>query len=575
LLALVVRLLTLLGLQQTIYYDHPIYDEQVYHTIASKIAEGTYDSRSVYEFSPLPIYLMASVYKVFGPEIAYIRFLNMFFGVVTCAVIYLVGRDLAGRAVGLLSCLIAALYKPLIFYNIVPLKTSLAMLLFALMIWLLLLAMARKPRLGILLLGLTAGLLLNVRPNAVVLIPLLPLLVLWSLHRDRHPGRALIRSLGLYLLGLTVALTPFLARNYLVANKLALTTTQTGQVLYCGNNLNSESVYYRPLPFATSSPKIQGIQFTIEASRREGKKLSHSEASRFWTREVIDMCGENPLATLRRLSLKAFAVFNRFEPGEHYHVGFMEQFVPFLRLPFIPIWLLLPFGMAGMLTSVRGPRARTSLALVFTIYAATMVVFFTATRLRLPLVVILIPFAVLAIREMAGAIRTRQRKKLAGLLGVAAAFFIIGFLPIPGAGNMSEHYNTYGSILNQKGRTQEAQLWWEQSSRMGEPYSTYADLSLAQACIKSGDTQRARSFLERIPDDSFAASHKHMLRGNLFAIAGEIDHAIAAYEQSLRINSGYRMTRRNLIQVLQTVDRDRAMRETREFKRITAFYELN
>ena len=40
LLAFVVRLLALVGLRGTIYYDFPLYDEQVYHAIAEKMVEG-------------------------------------------------------------------------------------------------------------------------------------------------------------------------------------------------------------------------------------------------------------------------------------------------------------------------------------------------------------------------------------------------------------------------------------------------------------------------------------------------------------------------------------------------------
>jgi len=104
--------------------------------------------------------------------------------------VYLLGSAIADRRTGLLACLIAALYKPFIFYSIVPLKETLAVSLFALACYLAIMALKqddlygmpprpagpggritllfRKYRLFCITasLGMAAGLLLNVRPNA-------------------------------------------------------------------------------------------------------------------------------------------------------------------------------------------------------------------------------------------------------------------------------------------------------------------------------------------------------------------------------------------------------------------------
>jgi len=66
-----------------------------------------------------------------------VRISNIIFNVLTCWLIYLIGRDLSNRTTGLIACLIAALYKPFIFYSIVPLNTSMSVFLFALACWLL------------------------------------------------------------------------------------------------------------------------------------------------------------------------------------------------------------------------------------------------------------------------------------------------------------------------------------------------------------------------------------------------------------------------------------------------------
>ena len=49
LLALILRIAALLSLKESIYFDFLLWDERVYHTWAKKIANGTFQSSSVYE----------------------------------------------------------------------------------------------------------------------------------------------------------------------------------------------------------------------------------------------------------------------------------------------------------------------------------------------------------------------------------------------------------------------------------------------------------------------------------------------------------------------------------------------
>jgi len=74
-------------------------------------ANGTFRSSAVYEMPPFPAYLNAFVYWPFSPDIFYIRVMNIVFGVLTCFLIYLIGKELVNRLTGLAACLIACLYK--------------------------------------------------------------------------------------------------------------------------------------------------------------------------------------------------------------------------------------------------------------------------------------------------------------------------------------------------------------------------------------------------------------------------------------------------------------------------------
>jgi 4-amino-4-deoxy-L-arabinose transferase-like glycosyltransferase len=574
LLALILRLIALLYMKKSIYFDFLLWDERVYHTWATKIANGTFKSSSVYEFAPLPAYVIAIIYKIFSPDILYIRIANIIFGVLTCYLAYLLGKEMANRTTGLFACLIACLYKPFIFYSIVPLKTSLSVFLFALSMYLLMAIINKNSMIKVLLVGIAIGLMLNVRGNFVVIVPLVLLVILWNIYRNRSPFKTLTANVVLYMVGLSISISPFMVRNYRVSGRLALTTSQAGFNLYLGNNLQNPDPYYRPVPFASASPFKQGIQFTIEASRRTHKRLSPQEASSYWSREVFRMALNHPAAFLWKLCQKTLVLFNQFEAGDHYHIGFVSNYVSFFKFPFLSLWLILPLGMAGMAVTVFKSRKLLALSSIFLLYAATLIAFHTNTRYRLPLLVVLIPFAVMGINCLLSFIKNRQIKGIVIYSSIAMAFFIVEFLPIRGTDDMTAYYNTHAIILDAKGLKDQAIGYWERSSEMNKPPSAFANLVLAGKYLIKGDMGKAASYLDKIPDRSFAAASKYEMMGDMMVHQGRIENAISAYERSLEINSGQRRAQLKLARIYNRIDRKRALQEYKKLSYISSFYDV-
>ncbi|MCX5845183.1 MAG: glycosyltransferase family 39 protein [Deltaproteobacteria bacterium] len=112
-LALILRIVALVDLKGSVYFYFLLWDERIYHEWARRIADGTFTSTSVYEFPSLPAYITALIYKLLSPDAFYVRVMNIILGVLTCWLIYLIGKELVNRTIGLASCLIACLYKPL------------------------------------------------------------------------------------------------------------------------------------------------------------------------------------------------------------------------------------------------------------------------------------------------------------------------------------------------------------------------------------------------------------------------------------------------------------------------------
>ena len=571
-LACGLRVAGLLSLSTTIYFDTPRLDEAVYHTWASQLASGTYPATSAYPAAPLPAYVMAMVYWVLSPDILYIRILNIFFGVAICFIVYRIGWELADRRIGLAAGFLAALYKPFIFYSIVPLKTSLAILLFGTAVLFFLAALPSLSPWNALSVGIIVGLLVNVRENALVLIPTVLGTIGWSTYCEHKSLVKIGAPLVSLAIGLIIAAGPFVMRNYLVSGEWVLTSHQGGVNLYLGNNLENPDPYYRPVPFASSDPSEQRIHFTIEASRRAGRRFSPSEASSYWISEVVQIALIHPTAFLGKLGQKTLVLFNRFEAGDHYDIDFMSRFATFFQLPFPDLAVILPLGLAGMVTAGFISRQAIGATVACITYASTLIIFFTNDRYRLPLLTVLIPFAVVGLDKLRVHVTQAHVKSVAIYAAAVILFTIVEYLPVRATDDVTAHYNTHARLLDKKGFEKEAMEYWERSSSMNKSFSAFANLWLAHKYLGINDFTTARSYLEKIPENSFAATRKYVLLGDLLSLQGQPIKAVAAYERAVTINSGDLAARSRLVNVLQSTDSERAQREREGMRDIASFY---
>lgn len=553
------------------YGDFLVWDEQVYHRWAVSLCDGTLFP-AVYDFTPLYAHLMAWVYTLFSATPVYVRILNVILGISLCGLIYHIGKEMAGRSVGLSAGLAACLYKPFIFYSVSLMKTSLALFLFALCVCMFLATFNRVSFLRMLCMGAAAGLLVNVRANAVLMIPFLPAGVFVLLGRNNVGLKRAAALSAAYVLGLCACIMPFALKTYRTSGELSLTACG-GFNFYIGNHSGNPYPYYRPVPFASSSPLRQAAEFIIEARRRTGEELSPRQASSFWVSETMSQFYAHPESLLKKAGLKTLALFNRFESADNYHIGFISRFVPFLALPFLEFWMIIPFGMAGMAAYGFCSSRTMWLSLLTTCYAITLIIIFTNVRIRLPMMIFLIPMAVIGIQRTAAGIREKRFKQTAAYFFVAAVFSIITFLPLKGTDDLSSHYNTHAVLLHSKGLKAEAVQYWQASSGMGNPYSAFADLALSEWHLSRGDAQTALEYLDRIPDGSFAAAYKFEKKGDILIRQGAVENALGAYEKSFDINSGQAGVIRKLIRLYGETDVQKAVLMESRLRRVLRIYQ--
>ena len=578
LVALLLRVVALRQLVNTDYASFMMPDERVYHHWAKSMANGTFESHSVYEAAPLYAYVMAGIYRALGPHPLLMRILNVILGTATCVMLYLAVREVAARRMtAVAAAVLSAFYGPLILYSVVLLKTSLSVFLFSLTVLLFLRAMSKlSPRTtGVL--GLIIGMLISVRANAGLLIPMLPVFLLWQAYRRSLARKTTAVLVGAYILGVLVAVSPFVIRNYCVSGRVAMTTSQAGRNLYFGNNPEDPAPYFRVASFASADPSEEGIHFAIEADRRTGRQMTPEEASSWWTREVASYAVRTPVLFWKKMLLKGAALLNCYEPGDQYDLAFMAEHAPVkvLRLPLAGYWLILPFGMAGMLFCLRRSPTILGLVAIFGLYAATLVVFFTTTRFRLPLVVPLIIFSSAGLEQWCLSLTARKRKPVLAYLALLVLFVVVELLPVPGRRDRTTQYNTHGFMLASQGRLEEAMDFWEESAAANGGFSYFARLHLAGRYAEKAtpeDTRHAFDILDEIRDTSPGAWAKYTLLGDIHLHYGRLDEAAASYERSLQINAGQRRIRRELCRVYSSSDREKAAQHAETLSHIESFW---
>jgi len=180
----------------------------------------------------------------------------------------------------------------------------------------------------------------------------------------------------------------------------------------------------------------------------------------------------------------------------------------------------------------------------------------------------------MGISHLVSCIKNRQFNRIGTYSAIAIAFFVIEFLPVRGTDDMTAYYNTHAIILNSKGFEDKAIQYWEESSRMNRPFSAFANLSLAAKYLRKRDIQKAVNYLDKIPDNSFAAAAKYEVKGDILANQGQMENAISAYKRSLEINSGQRRARLKLVRIYSRVDKERASQEYEKLKYISSFYNV-
>ncbi len=556
-LAASLRVAHILALRRLPLFDGLIIDSWVYDDVAQRIAAGNWMSgeRAFYH-DPLYSYFLAGIYLLFGRDLLIVRLVQAALGVATCGLLAVIGRRIAGRAVGNLAAFFFAIYKPAIFNEGEFEKTALGVFLVTAA-----LALSMHASLGSRVsAGVALGLASVTRGNLLLLAPLGALYFLteprqapadeacgedltvpWrkrlALHLRGHPARSAV----VFLLGLSAVLAPVAWRNHRVSGEWILTKADTGQAFYMGNNPANSSGGWQHLPFMRPDASHEEADFLAMAEARLGRRLSPSEVSAYWFGEAWRHILAHP-AFAAKVTVKKFALFwSNYEVPDAWDMYFLARYSPVLRLPLLGMGWLLPLALVGAIAGFRERReVRLLVGFVLT-YSFAVIAFFVFSRFRLYVTPALAVLAAFAVPWLADMLRIRDvRRGLQVAVGLTAVI-VFSFFGVKTFGvGKGEHIQSFISLalLNQqKGDFAGAErLLIEALERAPENAAPLCGLGLLH--FRAGHTLQASDYLSRCAAADPLYPDVWILLGQVYEGFGKPAAAAQAYRKQLEILPG-------------------------------------
>lgn len=540
-----VRLLFLHQVRACPLFDYLVVDARAYYDWSDAIVAGNWVGDRVFYQAPLYPYCLALIKLVVGSDLSTIRIVQAILGSVTCALLYLAGRLLWSRAVGLAAGVMLALYPPAIFFDAIIQKAGLGSFFTALLLVVLASQLRRSAIWKAVILGVVLGLLMLTREEALLLAPVLATW-LW-LRGGRHanhgeksnpiPGRTAL--LCAFLAGLFALLAPVAARNYHVGGEYVLTTTQAGPNFFIGNNSNATGVY-APLRPGRSDTRLERIDAVEIAEQASGRKLSASEVSRYWLDRALVDIRKSPGAWLALVGRKLMLLLNAYEiPDAENQYVYEEYALGFRLLSRVLHWgSIVSLAAAGFILALRRSLPMGILIAVIVTLAAGVVIFYVFGRYRFNLVLPLMLLAGLALVHGFNALRAHDWRSAAPAVMAALFIGVPANWPIfSRRQHFAESYSNAGAAAATAGDDRRAVTLFEKSLDLAPALpDTLCNLAMSKARL--GRLGEALPLLRRARELRPGDPRIEMMMGTALAEAGQLEDAARHLEIAVLLGPG-------------------------------------
>lgn len=384
--ALLVRLAFLAQYASWPLYDKlgPVFDSRWYLLRGKSISNGEWADRVPFYLSPLYAYVLGVLFTVFPPGLEPARYVQAVLGAASCTLVALVGRRLFGTAGGWLAGGVLALDALSVYLTSVVLPATLVLTVHALLLLALVPPGGDRPSSRrTLVAGVLVGLAATAKPNALLLLPALGLVLGLRTPRGR-PGARLVPTL-LLTCGAVVPILPCTLHNWAVSGELVPISTNGGRNLYKGIGPEATGTHvFLEEDEGVGLPDFMTGTVDPDESVRDSREM----AAKTWAHVRA-----HPLRTLGLMVGKLRLAFSARELGVRDNPYFAERYSGLLRLLPYAFGLVAPIGLVGLLTGLRR-RELWPLHAVAAVQVATFAVVFVLGRYRVVITACLALYAV-------------------------------------------------------------------------------------------------------------------------------------------------------------------------------------
>jgi 4-amino-4-deoxy-L-arabinose transferase-like glycosyltransferase len=346
-----------------------------------------------------PVYplIMAGIFKVFGiysmQSALALELLLTIVSVLSCGLLYLLGKRLYNAQVGLIAAFLLAIYPPSIYYAVRSVWDTGIFTCCLLVVVLMFLRLADHPNLKAgMCLGIIMGFTSLVNP---IIISAYPFASAWLYLKSDSNRSTVMKTIALMLTGFCVVISPWLLRNYLLFGQFVFIKSNFGHELYIGLKYD----------YSSGEPSIKNDnvkRFLLTEDEREFIDNAN-EASRngLLLRKAITFIAENPL----HFTQQVISRFTRFWT-------FMRPYPGLQAKVSLTIYLtVLILAVAGLVLS-RAKRRGVQLVVLFLLslplpYYLTVAHIF---RYRFPVEPFLLLFAASMIHWVIMSLPSRSRR---------------------------------------------------------------------------------------------------------------------------------------------------------------------
>ena len=549
--AALVRFIYLYENASSPYFDVPVLDGVYLDNLGLKIAHGGGFEDKAFFRAPLYPLVLGALYSISEADRFFlVRVFQHLLGALVCVMMFVTAREAFGRRAGIIAGLVAAFYGPLIFYEGEILIDSFFLFLVMAAVCLLVLAVGRQKR-GHLLLGggLALGLAAVTRAN---ILPFVPVAALWGLFLPGKPGaaRRLCRA-GLILLPVAVILGMMALRNYRATGAPSMMPAQGGINFYYGNGPGADG---KPPPVRKiygfsgayrDKVEVASVELLESAAQRP---FSPTEVSSAWYGITFRYIEKNK-ATWLRLMFRKFVLFwNDYEIKNMKDWYFCKRYSVLLTILPVGYGVVAALGLLGIVVVIARKRSLVALLPVLYVlsFMATIMLFFVCGRLRLPVVVGLIPLAGVAADHLLERWKGAVRGKAAAVTGLCA---LLVFTYVDWYGARSTEYSqefwSVGRIYYDRGEYGKA-IDAIESSIAHDPVFPGGYLFLGHSLLQAGRYPDAikcyRMALDRDTKNVRALNGVGVCEEK----RGNLKMAIENYQQAAKLDPAYAKARTNL-----------------------------